>query len=290
MAEVATGSGSTTLYLQINSNGRLYHKASAEEEQTFKDRKEENSNYNGSDIGVAEIFNSKTGVTYYHKQYSRTAFGKVVWIDIHNAKFDGREIPMFRVAIKPEEGGRECVSAPLYNSTGTGLNQIVKGIITLLPNLDVTADYAIAASRKEYTRADGTPNYNISVFFNFENESGEQDFIRSAISYRSETNPDGEIPPAEKVKKLGKESWDFSKQDEYLLEVLNEQIARIKSELETLYPNSGGQGASQAQVTTPQSPVSQTSDTAKQKKNVVPPASNIQKPEPPSFDDSDLPF
>jgi len=235
MAEVANnyggnGAGTSTLYLKINSNGKLFHKAGDTDKTIFLQRQAENPGYDGSDIGVAEIVSSQSGAKYYHKQYNCTEYGKISGIDISNAKFDTGEVPMLRIFIKAAEGNQECISLPVYNTKGTGLNQIVKGIITILPNIDLSVEYSVSTSKKEYVKDNGQKTYSISAFFNYMNGT-ERDFVKSAILYKSDKNPDGVIPSPAVVKKFGKEVWDFSEQDEYLNTVLEQQLERIAKEL-----------------------------------------------------------
>lgn len=233
MAREATSSNGNTLYLQINSNGKLYRGATDQEKSAYEAALAENPNYNGMDIAVAKVVNEKTGATYYHKQYNCTEFGKIHDIGIVENKFtDGTIINALQIWIQPDESpdSKEVVVVPIVE--GEKLSRKIKGITAILGNIDPKISYSISPSR--YQTQSG--HYNTGIYFNYF-EGGEQTFVKNKLNYKNEKNPAGEIPPPiEETSFSGKSVWNFKEQDNFLYKELIKEIDRINKELNEINP------------------------------------------------------
>lgn len=226
MAQEATSGN--YLYLGINSNGFLYRPANDAEKAEFFAKLGENASYTGGDMAL-QLVKTTTG-EYLHKVYRRTETGKITKIEKRVKKFDdGKEVTTLDFYINPDNGAQiEVVRVPVYGQEG--LSRLVKKIITLLPNLDLSRSYCIAPMKGQFTKADGTEGTDITIFFNYE-ENGDRKALKNAVRYKSSTHPDGEIPAAVKKLKMGKDSWDFSDQDEYLYHLMENELTRLQNEL-----------------------------------------------------------
>ena len=224
-----TGGGGNRTFLQVGtSHGRLYRPATESEKAEYLRKKEENENYDGYDIAV-KSGTTQSGAVFFHKLFFRTEKGHIRDLDVKKVDFkDGKSNTYLTMSVVSTEnpGETDVIDIPLYNQQ-SGLNRLVKQIITILPNIDPEEEYWISSSRKDNDKG----GYNLNVWFNY--GDNPDDFqssksVRSYHTYPSSENPSGDIPVAEKIMKMGTEKLDFAKQDEYLYNILEQQIERWK--------------------------------------------------------------
>lgn len=189
-----------TTYLRVNKDGLLYEKS--------KEPKE----------GFNEV-KLKNGSSTYHKTYGGTDDGYLSYIGIKELTFDGGTKKLLEVAIKGENG-TDKISFDLFKQNGA-LDDYIKNLAILLPNLDFGERINIVPSRKKNDRG-----YAVrSLFINYPDKEGDDNYVKFAHMY----GDDGDIPPAKPTKKIdGSISYDFTEQDTYLYNILKEQIERFK--------------------------------------------------------------
>lgn len=208
MAKEFNGNGNLT-FLRVNRDGLLYRGASEQEKSLSEDELKAK--------GFVPV-KLKDGRTVWHKTFSGTEDGYLTYIAIKEKEFKDGKVKQLELIIQGEEGS-DMITFPLFKTNGT-LNDYVKNLATLLPNLDFSKRINIVPSRKKNDRGYVQQN----VFINYPDESGDGNFVSFAHKY----GKDGDIPPAEKVQGIDGEKYDFTKQDTYLYNILNEQIERFK--------------------------------------------------------------
>lgn len=200
MAREFTNSNKTN-YLKINQEGLLYL-SSKEEKEGYK------------------AVTLKNGNTVYHKTFASTDDGHLDFLGITEKEFEGKKIKQLVLSIKGETEN-DNISIDLFKSTGA-LEDYVKNLATLLPNLDFSKSINIVPSRKKNDRG-----YADRAFFiNYTGAQGDGSFVKFAHKF----GKDGDIPAAEKKTKVdGTTYYDFSEQDAFLYKILVAEIDRFKA-------------------------------------------------------------
>ena len=200
MAREFTNSNKTN-YLKINQEGLLYL-SSKEEKEGYKPVKLKNDR------------------VVYHKTFASTDDGFLDFLGITEKEFEGKKIKQLVLSIKGETEN-DNISVDLFKSTGA-LEDYVKNLATLLPNLDFSKSINIVPSRKKNDRG-----YADRAFFiNYTGEQGDGSFVKFAHKF----GKDGDIPAAEKKTKVdGTTYYDFTEQDAYLYKILTAEIERFKA-------------------------------------------------------------
>lgn len=224
-----TGGAGNKTFLQVGtSHGRLYRPATESEKAEYLRKKEENENYDGYDIAV-KSGTTQSGATFFHKIFFRTEKGYIRDLGVKKVDFkDGKSSTYLTMSVVSTEnpGQTDVLNIPLYNQQ-SGLNRLVKQVITVLPNINPEVEYWISSSRKDNDKG----GYSLNVWFNYGDNPDDFQSSKSARpfhTYPSPANSSGDIPVAEKVMKMGVEKLDFTKQDEYLYSILEKQIDRWK--------------------------------------------------------------
>lgn len=190
------GNGSPINYLKINREGFLY--------LSSKEPKE----------GWKKV-ETEDGKVFYHKLFHGTDEGHLDFIAIKEVEFSTGKVKYLTFSINAGDY-IDNISVPLFKQNGA-LNDYVKNLATLLPNLDFSKKISITPSKKK-NDAGFVDN---SFFINY----NEKEFVKFFHKY----GKDGDIPPAEKVAGVGGDKYDFTKQDIFLFDSLKEQIERFKN-------------------------------------------------------------
>lgn len=193
------GQGGNMTFLAINKDGYFYKKVEEGEE------------------GSVEV-KLKDGGSVYHKLYKETDDGYIDYMSIEEKEFKSGKVKLLSLSVK-SENGIDKISMPLKNSRG-GLNEYAKGLALILPNLDFSRLVNISASKKKNDKG----FINKFLYINYV-DGQEPKYPEFAHKYGAE----GDIPKGVKVTKMGEETWDFSAQDEFLLEILTTEMARFKA-------------------------------------------------------------
>lgn len=188
-------------YLKINIEGLLYLGSKVEKEG-YKPVKLQNDRI------------------VYHKTFASTDDGYLDYLGITEKEFDGKKIKQLVLTIKGEKES-DSISVDLFKSNGA-MEDYVKNLATLLPNLDFSKSINIVPSRKKNDRG----YVDRAFFINYTGEQGDGSFVKFAHKFGKE----GNIPPAEKKTKVdGTVSYDFTEQDTYLYNILTAEIERFKA-------------------------------------------------------------
>ena len=190
-------------YLKINSNGVLYTRGNE-----------------GAD-GVVEV-ELKDGRKYYHELFNGgSELGYITYMGVVDKEFKDGKVTYFQIIIQGDEEA-DCIQIPFKTNKGF-LNPYVKNIASLLPSIDYTRKISLKPSTKKNDRGFVYP----SVYLNYED--------RTLVEFAHTFGEGGDIPSAEKVEKLGVTTYDFTAQDEFLFNILEEQIKRFQEYRKTVF-------------------------------------------------------
>lgn len=190
------GAGSPINYLKINRDGFLYL-SSKEPKEGYK---------------KVELRDEKVA---YHKLFHGTDEGYLDFISIKEAEFQSGKVKYLTLSVNAGEY-IDNISMPLFKTNGA-LNDYVKNLATLLPNLDFSRKISINPSK----RKNDAGFVDNAFFINYD----EKEFVKFFHKY----GKDGDVPPAEKVEGVSGDKYDFTKQDKFLYNSLLEQIERFKA-------------------------------------------------------------
>ena len=217
MAKETTSRNAT--YLSINKDGYLYQKSNTPKE------------------GWDEI-TLDSGAKTYHKTYTSTDDGFIDFLSIDKRDFATGEVEIVSISVKSGEE-TDKISFQLFKNNG-GLSDYAKGLALVLPNLEYARQLNVSPSRKRNDKG----YLNRFLFINYV-DGNEPKYPEFAHKFKTKNNQEGDIPSAEKESKMGKDTWNFEKQDEFLYKVLLDEIARFKQ-----FKESSKSDTPQVEVTT----------------------------------------
>lgn len=195
--EFTNGGNNTANFLQINKDGLLY-KWSKEPLEGGQEHK------------------NKDGLPYYTKTFSRTEEGYICKLDI---KEDGRFGEELIIGIRGKNES-DFISFTMRKQGG-GLSDYTKHIARVLADVDFSKRYTIAPSTKKNEKG----YLRREFYFNQIDVEGSP-FINPSLKYKNKDG-EGDIPQMVKKTIAGKDTYDFTEQDNYLYDVLVKQIKRF---------------------------------------------------------------
>ena len=116
------------------------------------------------------------------------------------------------------------VSVPLYQQGSLDLNGLAKEIIKYLPNIDFSRPISFNSTKQK----DSDGKERVKFFFSY-HDGEKPEYLTTALKNRNEKNPNGQLPPPVKVSRNGKESLDFSEQDDILYNALVVELERFNA-------------------------------------------------------------
>lgn len=162
--------------------------------------------------------------TYYHNTFpGGTEIGHITFLGITEYNLSTGKVSYLSFTIKGETES-DNVSVPLYQQGSFDLNGLAKEIIKYLPNIDFSRLISFNSSKQK-----GLDNKEHIRFFFSYHDGDKPEYLSTALKNRNEKNPDGQLPPPVKVVKNGKESYDFSEQDNILYNTLMTQLERFNA-------------------------------------------------------------
>ena len=162
--------------------------------------------------------------TYYHNTFpGGTEIGHITFLGITEYNLSTGKVSYLSFTIKGETES-DNVSVPLYQQGSFDLNGLAKEIIKYLPNIDFSRPISFNSTKQK-----GLDNKEHIRFFFSYHDGDKPEYLSTALKNRNEKNPDGQLPPPVKVVKNGKESYDFSEQDDILYNTLMAQLERFNA-------------------------------------------------------------
>ena len=206
---------SKTNYLGIrNSDGLLYTRLTEEE---YNKEVEKGNTF----LKIAQ--KDSKSPKYYHNTFpAGTETGLVSYLGINEVVINGTKMRFLVITIRGEEEN-DSISVPLRQASSRALSSISKEIIRYLPSIDYTKPLFINSNASKNEKGKD----KISVFFAQEVD-GKKTYLKAALKAKSETNPDGTLPPPVQKEVNGEMVWDWSEQDNILYETLTNEIARFE--------------------------------------------------------------
>nr|DAF21657.1 MAG TPA: hypothetical protein [Caudoviricetes sp.] len=206
---------SKTNYLGIrNSDGLLYTRLTEEE---YNKEVEKGNTF----LKIAQ--KDSKSPKYYHNTFpAGTETGLVSYLGINEVVINDKKMRFLVITIRGEEEN-DSISVPLRQAGSTALSSISKEIIRYLPSIDYTKPLFINSNASKNEKG----KTRISVFFAQEVD-GKKTYLKAALKAKSETNPDGTLPPPVQKEVNGEMVWDWSEQDNILYETLTNEIARFE--------------------------------------------------------------
>jgi len=187
-----------TTFLSIDRNGIFF---------TRSDKDNPNS---------VEVKNKEGQVSYRELFDGGTIDGYISGLTIKDVKFSDGTVRYLYIAVT---NGLETDLVQLQLFYNGKMNVYVKNLTSVLPNLDFSKQVNLVPSTSK-----NNSNYvNRSIYINYVNPDDDVNFVPLAHYY----GDDGDIPNPVKTEKLGEEYWDFQEQDEYMYNILNEEIKRF---------------------------------------------------------------
>lgn len=264
-----------TQYFNISGCGVLY--------QSSRDPKE----------GFEEHINEKTGAVSYWRVFWNGIEGYLSDIFVLEQEMNGAKTNFLFIKISDEEGNY-VIKVPLMTSKG-GINSYAKSLVRYLPNIDLKRKIVInpAHTKKGEQYAPG----NFFISYARETPDGNDELIQQYYKNGQNGWPDR----VESTDIMGNKKFDYTAQDAFAYQVLNEYIQSIKTDgvkpAQSPNQNNAGEATTQtpppsyqaqAQPQTPPSSYQQASQQPAQ----APSFGDKQQPPqyPPFGDDSDLPF
>nr|DAV67743.1 MAG TPA: hypothetical protein [Caudoviricetes sp.] len=254
---------SKTNYLGIrNSDGLLYTRLTEEE---YNKEVEKGNTF----LKIAQ--KDSKSPKYYHNTFpAGTETGLVSYLGINEVVINDKKMRFLVITIRGEEEN-DSISVPLRQAGSTALSSISKEIIRYLPSIDYTKPLFINSNASKNEKG----KTRISVFF-AQDIDGKKTYLKAALKAKSDTNPDGILPPPVQKEVNGEMVWDWSEQDNILYETLTKEIARF----EKVKKERGDEQDSVEEQNTVSEPVQNVSKTVNKTKNVP-----VQEE-----DEDDLPF
>lgn len=206
---------SKTNYLGIrNSDGLLYTRLTEEE---YNEEVKKGNTF----LKIAQ--KDSKSPKYYHNTFpAGTETGLVSYLGINEVMINDKKMRFLVITIRGEEEN-DSISVPLRQAGSTALSSISKEIIRYLPAIDYTKPLFINSNASKNEKG----KTRISVFFAQEVD-GKKTYLKAALKAKSDTNPDGILPPPVQKEVNGEMTWDWSGQDSILYETLTNEIARFE--------------------------------------------------------------
>lgn len=206
---------SKTNYLGIrNSDGLLYTRLTEEE---YNEEVKKGNTF----LKIAQ--KDSKSPKYYHNTFpAGTETGLVSYLGINEVVINDKKMRFLVITIRGEEEN-DSISVPLRQAGSTALSSISKEIIRYLPSIDYTKPLFINSNASKNEKG----KTRISVFF-AQDVGGKKTYLKAALKAKSETNPDGTLPPPVQKEVNGEMVWDWSEQDNILYETLTNEIARFE--------------------------------------------------------------
>lgn len=162
--------------------------------------------------------------TYYHNTFpGGTEIGHITFLGITEYNLSTGKVSYLSFTIKGETES-DNVSVPLYQQGSLDLNGLAKEIIKYLPNIDFSRPISFNSTKQK----DSDGKERVKFFFSY-HDGEKPEYLTTALKNRNEKNPNGQLPPPVKVSRNGKESLDFSEQDDILYNVLVVELERFNS-------------------------------------------------------------
>lgn len=162
--------------------------------------------------------------TYYHNTFpGGTEIGHITFIGITEYNLSTGKVSYLSFTIKGETES-DNVSVPLYQQGSLDLNGLAKEIIKYLPNIDFSRPISFNSTKQK----DSDGKERVKFFFSY-HDGEKPEYLTTALKNRNEKNPNGQLPPPVKVSRNGKESLDFSEQDDILYNALVVELERFNS-------------------------------------------------------------
>jgi len=159
------------------------------------------------------------GSKVYHELFrGGTEDGRITYLNIVEKNFKTGKVEHLVLSITGEDE-TDQISLPLYDRKDN-LTDYVKSVVAWLPNVDYSKIYSIKPSTKKNPRG-----YVYRTLFL--NDVAED----KAVEREYTMGKNGNVPPfVEKEAAGGKKKYDFTDQDKFFFEKLQEQIARFQQE------------------------------------------------------------
>lgn len=162
--------------------------------------------------------------TYYHNTFpGGTEVGHITFLGITEYNLSTGKVSYLSFTIKGETES-DNVSVPLYQQGSLDLNGLAKEIIKYLPNIDFSRPISFNSTKQK----DSDGKERVKFFFSY-HDGEKPEYLTTALKNRNEKNPNGQLPPPVKVSRNGKESLDFSEQDDILYNALVVELERFNS-------------------------------------------------------------
>lgn len=234
-------------YLGVSMTGTFYEKSKEEKE------------------GFEKYVSEKNGAVSYRRNYTAIT-GYITGIYEKEIEHESVKFKMFNIEIM-DSGEKYVVSTPLTTSTGS-LDGIVTSFIKTYKNVDKTKKLRFTCNKKKNERG-YVPK---CLFISDALSDGAYKF------YYTKENPNG-MPEPEKKVKMGKESWDFTEQTNFLYERLKEFMEDFNNNYKQENMAKGGGGE-------------EIQEEKEKTSNPLIEATNVKQVEPPTQNehDDDLPF
>lgn len=192
-------------YLSFNYNGNLCEKSKEEKE--------------GYVPYVNPMTNAPSG---FWKEYYNGVVGYLNYIGIRTQQINNINVYFFVVTIKDYALNENYViSIPLYTQKG-GISSYVKSFVKYYRNIDINREIVFNAFKKKSTDAFAPGNLIIA----YPGEGGKDSMVE--LYYKNGLNG---WPEAEKVMQFGKEKPDYSKQDQFVFDRINEYVNDFNSKI-----------------------------------------------------------
>lgn len=187
--------------------------------------------------------------TYYHNTFpGGTEIGHITFLGITEYNLSTGKVSYLSFTIKGETES-DNVSVPLYQQGSLDLNGLAKEIIKYLPNIDFSRPISFNSTKQK----DSDGKERVKFFFSY-HDGEKPEYLTTALKNRNEKNPNGQLPPPVKVSRNGKESLDFSEQDDILYNALVVELERFnafKQQNQHLYQAQAVQAQAAPQVIQP---------------------------------------
>ena len=162
--------------------------------------------------------------TYYHNTFpGGTEIGHITFLGITEYNLSTGKVSYLSFTIKGETES-DNVSVPLYQQGSLDLNGLAKEIIKYLPNIDFSRPISFNSTKQK-----GSDGKERVKFFFCYHDGEKPEYLTTALKNRNEKNPNGQLPPPVKVSRNGKESSDFSEQDNILYNTLVVELERFNA-------------------------------------------------------------
>lgn len=161
---------------------------------------------------------------YYHNTFpGGTEVGHITFLGITESNLSTGKVSYLSFTIKGETES-DNVSVPLYQQGSLDLNGLAKEVIKYLPNIDFSRPISFNSTKQK--GSDGKER--VKFFFSY-HDGEKPEYLTTALKNRNEKNPNGQLPPPVKVSRNGKESSDFSEQDNILYNALVVELERFNA-------------------------------------------------------------